>query len=909
MTVELRDSAGAIVGTYNSIQQAENAASDGYSIHVNAASYVGNPEAVSTDLNGITFDLPVGITPTITMLESGNTLITLTGAGNGGVIGNSLANTIIGNAGDNVLSDGGLGGNDILRGLAGNDTYIVNNTGATVQESAGQGSNDRVATSVDYTLAAALDIELFTTTSTGATYAVNLTGNSLAQTIIGNAGANVLNDGGLGGSDILRGLGGNDTYIVNNTGATVQESAGQGTNDRVAASTDYTLAAGVDIELFTTTSTGATYAVNLTGNSLAQTIIGNAGDNVLSDGGLGGNDILRGLGGNDTYIVNNTGATVLESAGQGTNDRVAASTDYTLAAGLDIELFTTTSTGATYAVNLTGNSLAQTIIGNAGDNVLSDGGLGGNDILRGLGGNDTYIVNNTGATVLESAGQGTNDRVAASTDYTLAPGLDIELFTTTATGATYAVNLTGNSLAQTIIGNAGDNVLSDGGLGGNDILRGLGGNDTYIVNNTGATVLESAGQGTNDRVAASTDYTLAAGLDIELFTTTATGATYAVNLTGNSLAQTIIGNAGDNVLSDGGLGGNDILRGLGGNDTYIVNNTGATVQESAGQGTNDRVAASTDYTLAAGLDIELFTTTSTGATYAVNLTGNSLAQTIIGNAGDNVLSDGGLGGNDILRGLGGNDTYIVNNTGATVLESAGQGSNDRVAASTDYTLAAGVDIELFTTTSTGATYAVSLTGNSLAQTIIGNAGSNIIADGGGAGSDLLRGLGGNDIYIVRNSGTDILESASQGSNDIVAVDLTYGLGAGVHAEVLRTTSNGGTTNMNLIGNELGQTIIGNAGINYIAGRAGQDTLFGLAGNDRFVFYASDFASGVNDVIKDFHEATGDTDVLRLQGNAANYAFADVGSNLQVTHKATGGTITVNNFSVGQLDPGQTSYFV
>ena len=565
-------------------------------------------------------------------------------------------------------------------------------------------------------------------------------GNQAVNSLIGGGGNNILN--GLTGADFMAGGTGNDTYYVDNAGDTISEIAGQGTNDRVATSVSYALASGADIELFTTTSTGATTNLKLTGNALAQRIIGNAGDNVLSDGGFGGNDTLQGLGGNDTYIVNNSGAIIREVAGEGTRDRVATSVDFTLASDDDIELFTTTSTGATTDLKLTGNALAQRIIGNAGDNVLSDGGFGGNDTLQGLGGNDTYIVNNSGAIIREVAGEGTRDRVATSVDFTLASDDDIELFTTTSTGATTDLKLTGNALAQRIIGNAGDNVLSDGGFGGNDTLQGLGGNDTYIVNNSGAIIREVAGEGTRDRVATSVDFTLASDDDIELFTTTSTGATTSLNLTGNALAQTIIGNAGNNFLNGGGAGGADIMRGLAGDDKYRVYNSDDVVLETAGQGT-DRVYTSVDYQLGAGASIELFTTNSGAGTADIDMTGNELSQTIIGNAGNNFLNGGGAGGADVLRGLSGDDKYRVYNSDDVVLENAGQGT-DRVYTSVDYQLGAGASIELFTTNSGAGTADIDMTGNELAQTIIGNAGDNVID--GGAGNDTLRGLGGDDTF-------------------------------------------------------------------------------------------------------------------------------------------------------------------
>jgi Ca2+-binding RTX toxin-like protein len=163
----------------------------------------------------------------------------------------------------------------------------------------------------------------------------------------------------------------------------VQEAAGGG-SDVVYASASYALAAGAEVEVLSTLSFGATTAIDLTGNAFGQTIYGNAGANVLD--GLGGNDALIGFGGNDLYFVDAAGDVVQEAAGGG-SDVVYASASYTLTAGIEIEVLSTLSFGATTAINLTGNALGQTIYGNAGVNVLN--GLDGNDALIGFDGNDT----------------------------------------------------------------------------------------------------------------------------------------------------------------------------------------------------------------------------------------------------------------------------------------------------------------------------------------------------------------------------------------------------------------------------------------------------------------------------------------------------------------------------------------
>ena len=339
--------------------------------------------------------------------------------------------------------------------------------------------------------------------------------------------------------------------------------------------------------------------------------------------------------------------------------------------------------------------------------------------------------------------------------------------------------------------------MSDGGGTGADVLNGYFGNDTYIVRSAGTTIDEVAGRGTSDRVAAALDYALAADDDIELMTTTSTAGTAAIDLTGNALAQTITGNAGDNVLHSGG-GAADVLQGLGGNDVYRVFNAGDVIVETAGNGTNDRVMAAVSFALAAGDDIELFTTNRLDRHCPDKSDGQRDCADHLRQCRRQCDFDGGGAGADDLRGLGGSDTYIIYNGGTTIVEAALPGNVDRVAAGVDYVLGAGVYVELMTTTSSGSTLPIDLTGNELAQEIIGNAGNNVLSDGAIGDADVLRGLGGNDTYIVRNVATQIQEGASQGTNDTVAVSAqTYVLQPGIHAEVLRTTSNGGMSNINL----------------------------------------------------------------------------------------------------------------
>jgi hypothetical protein len=346
---------------------------------------------------------------------------------------------------------------------------------------------------------------------------------SFSEILTGGAGADLID--GFGGDDTIRGLGGNDsliggagddsmeggqgddTYYVQDSGDTVAEAAGEGT-DRVAAAISYALAAGVEVEILEAITLGDTTALDLAGNEFANLVIGNAGANFLS--GEGGSDVLIGLGGvdvllggsgddsmsggsgNDTYYVQDSGDIVNEGAGEGF-DRIAATVSYALDASTHVEILEAITLGETTALNLVGNDIANLIIGNAGANLLSGAGgddvliaLGGDDLLIGGAGNDTmhggtgndsYYVQDSNDTVTELAGQGA-DRVATSASYTLAAGSSVETLEAITQSASTAMDLTGNELANLILGNAGVNVLD--GKDGIDVLVGLGGADTFV---------------------------------------------------------------------------------------------------------------------------------------------------------------------------------------------------------------------------------------------------------------------------------------------------------------------------------------------------------------------------------------------------------------------------------------------
>ncbi|NHZ81452.1 hypothetical protein F2P44_19540 [Massilia sp. CCM 8695] len=329
----------------------------------------------------------------------------------------------------------------------------------------------------------------------------------------------------------------------------------------------------------------------------------------------------------------------------------------------------------------------------------------------------------------------------------------------TLTGSAAADILTGKSNNDTLYGLGGDDKL-DGGLGA-DTLVGGAGNDSYVVDQVGDVVTESAAAGT-DTVHSSVSYSLP--LNVEHLTLSG-GA--ALNATGNTLNNTLTGNAGANVLN-GGAGG-DVMIGNGGDDIYYVDSTSDVVTESANGGV-DQLFSSVNRTLSANLEVLTLT-----GTLAVNGSGNSGNNLIQGNSVANALN--GLAGFDLLFGGAGNDALSDNSTEANLF-SGGSGAD-------------------------------SLTGGAANELFIGGVGNDSVNVQGGVdlhafnrgdGQDVVTAFGGNDDTVSLGHGIVFADLAlkkvgaelilTTGAGDQITFKNWYGSGGGSVSTLQVVTAGG-----------------------------------------------------------------------------------------------------------------------
>jgi Ca2+-binding RTX toxin-like protein len=558
----------------------------------------------------------------------------------------------------------------------------------------------------------------------------NATGSTSSDTIIGNDANNVLRDGG--GTDVLRGGVGDDTYILTplmggaTTPSAVVELAGEGIDTIVVSADGYVLPSNVE-----NLTLSEDFARSASGNQLANVILGNRSDNLLR--GEAGDDFLDGAAsadtliggrGNDTYVVDMTN---VPTSGTMLQMRSAPGN------GFVDGTVTVTPENGTFAFTLLDDR--------------PDGRIDGLRMDYSDGTNDFHVIYSFANAsrfnfTMRTGAFGASELYGSSN----AASLQVTSFAVYGNGKTYTsaigpFNIYNLSFA---FDSSGAPVLltlhSDFEFSGDSKPPTISGTLDYnyatALPQRLDAVIEDPNEGI-DTIRSSVSYILPDNVENLVLTGTGT-----LSGTGNALTNSISAVGGDNRL-DGGAGA-DSMAGGAGNDTYIVDNAGDAVGELADEGT-DLVLASVSYGLAANVENLGLTGTA-----AIDGSGNALANVLTGNAAANVLD--GRGGDDVVRGAAGDDRLIYSGgfdrfDGGSGVDTADFGALDSALwvalASGAYTtdgpsVTAGGWRALATLTGIE-----NITGSRFDDYLAGDEGANVLR--GGAGGDGMDAGGGNDV--------------------------------------------------------------------------------------------------------------------------------------------------------------------
>lgn len=393
---------------------------------------------------------------------------------------------------------------------------------------------------------------------------------------------------------------------------------------------------GFDSGAVTHQGTGA--AETLTGDGAANVIIGDLGADTLVGGG--GADALRGGAGDDILDVadlsflkldGGTGSDSLRLSGAGLN------LDFTAVGSQKVE------------------SIERIELAGLGSEVTLDRV----SILNLSEASNSLLVDGAASEKLALTDEGWSLTADNGATHVFANGAAI---------ITVADTLLGGDGVDALAGGVGDDTLAGGA--GNDALD--GGDDTDTADYSGAAGL------VNINLSSGAVQDGDGGSDTLTSIENVTGSTFNDTLIGDSFANTLTGGAGVDRLD--GRGGDDVLVGGAGNDIYTITDVGDVITELVDEGT-DRINAFVDFTNPDNVELLVGKFASVGLT----LTGNATRDQITGankiNSPDAIF---GLGGNDLLVGLVGDDVInggtgndrIFGNSGADTI-SGGLG-NDRV---------------------------------------------------------------------------------------------------------------------------------------------------------------------------------------------------------------------------------------
>ena len=597
----------------------------------------------------------------------------------------------------------------------------------------------------------------------------------------------------------------------------------------------------------------------LQGNSLANTIFGAGGDDVIN--GASDNDFLYGEDGDDT-IHGDAGDDIIYGdldydfffdPFDGNNEYVGNDhlygddgEDYIYGGGGDDEI-----EGGNDNDYLFGEDGIDTISGDAGNDYI-EGGTG-NDIIHGGTENDIIY----GGIRDENSDIGMSDNSILSGDDELyGDSGDDYIFGGDGKDTIYGGEdndyLFGEDGEDTISGDSGNDYIEGGK--DNDELHGGAGDDVIFggIRDTASETLasdDSVASG-NDEIYGDegNDIIFGGDGDDEIH-----GGDDNDELFGNEGDDTIYGDAGDDYL-EGGNGNNHMYGGdgedvfVGGEDTdYMYGEDGNDVFHG-GNGPNYMYGGDGDD----------------------NFTGGEGYDYIKGGTGDDTIHAGG--GDDVIDGGTGNDFIQDDHGDDTIIFKAGYGV-DTIWDAAGYNT-------------------IQLSGLDIASANFSRSGNDLTISFGGDAIILKQYY---DFYNFNINGTDVsaLINSLHGSDNDDWMSVSNTNGDSLYGEGGNDNLSGNSGNDSLYGGTGNDTLNGNDGDDILDGGEGNDWLYGGNGNDTYIF-----GKGYgNDTIEDW-------------GGSSKVVFKDVNSNdvtvsnlwdstLEMTVNSTGDKLTINGYKWNQ----------
>ncbi len=600
------------------------------------------------------------------------------------ITGNKLANAITGTEGDDYI-DGGAGadkinggdGNDTIVGGKGNDSLTGGDGADVFVWNKGDG-NDKI---LDYENEDAIQFNSDTVKK------VSKSGNNLIFTLASNAKLTVV--GGAEDGKVI-------SYSDEKGEYTYPEIVKFNANGTAATLTSSYVKDGFDTATYedgdaikAIDASAVEHNLTITGNKLANTIIG-TGDDDYIDGGAGadkinggdGNDTIVGGKGNDNLTGGDGADVFVWNKGDG-NDKIL---DYENEDAIQFNSDTVNK------VAKSGSNVIFTLASKAKLTVV--GGAESGKVISYSDANGEYTYPEVVDTVeFSQNGKGVTIKAEYTEDsFDIADYADYKdtVITINASAANQDLEITANKKNNIITGGDGNDTINGGagndkinggkaadvlyGGAGADTLEGGAGNDT-LTGGAGADVFVWSKGGGNDTIV---DFTNEDSLEIKSdtvkkFTTSKNGKDVVLNLTSGK--KITFKDAADKFISYTDANGPGIYP-----DTPVIYNedhTGATLSANYtdSQFTPDEYSdyATTIETIDASAvtnDIEI-----TGNAKANRITGSDQNDTLNGGAGNDILWGGkgddslwGGKGTDTLYGGDGADTFIYNSgDGKTVI--------------------------------------------------------------------------------------------------------------------------------------------------------------------------------------------------------------------------------------------------